>query len=98
MLVFITAINYWTQDFDTQQAIHRTLSPYPQNEMLVLESNLCSSPNIPIKLPPHNNIHCPQKPTVRVKQLGRLGNQMWEYISVWAAAKKTGSEPFLQVV
>jgi galactoside 2-L-fucosyltransferase 1/2 len=45
--------------------------------------------------PPHNNIRCPQKPIVTVKQLGRLGNQMYEYISVWAIAKKTGHEPYV---
>jgi len=95
MLVYLTAISYWTQDFDTQQAIPRMLFPYPQNEVLVFESTLCSSQNIPITPPPNNNIHCPQKPIVTVKQFGRLGNQIWEYISVWAAAKKTGREPYV---
>jgi galactoside 2-L-fucosyltransferase 1/2 len=46
-------------------------------------------------LPPHNNIRCPQKPIVTVEELGRLGNQMYEYISVWAVAKKTGHEPYV---
>ena len=95
MLVFFTALSYWTQDFDNQQAILRTLSPSPQNEMLVIESIMCSSPNIPIKPPPNNNIRCPQKPIVTVKQLGQLGNQIYEYISVWAIAKKTGREPYV---
>ena len=95
LLVFITAVSYWTQDFNTQQAILRTLSPSPQNEMLVIDSTMCSSTNIPIKPPPHNKIRCPQKPIVTVQPLGRLGNQMWEYISVWAVAKKTGHEPYV---
>ena len=30
-----------------------------------------------------------------VQQLGRLGNQTYEYISVWAIAKKTGHEPYV---
>jgi galactoside 2-L-fucosyltransferase 1/2 len=89
------AVSYWTQDVDTQQAIPLTLSTYPQNEMLVFESTLCSSPNIPIKPPPNNNIGCPHKPIVTVQQLGRLGNQMYEYISVWAIATKTGHEPYV---
>ena len=95
MLVFIMAISYWTQDFYTQQAIPCALSPYAQNYMPFYESTLCSSPNIPIKPPPNNNILCPQKPIVTVKQLGQLGNQMNEFVSVWAAAKKTGREPYV---
>ena len=95
LLVFITAVRYWTQDFDTQQAIPRTLLAYPQNEVLFFESTLCSSPNTPIMPPPNNNIHCPQKPIVTVKQMGRLGNQMYEYISVWALANMTGREPYV---
>jgi galactoside 2-L-fucosyltransferase 1/2 len=95
MLVFITALSYWTQDVDNQQAIFLTLSPYPQNEVLAFESTLCLTSKIPITPPPNNNIRCPQKPIVTVKQLGRLGNQIWEYISVWAVAKKTGREPYV---
>jgi galactoside 2-L-fucosyltransferase 1/2 len=95
MLVFITAVSYWTQDVDIQQAIFHTLSPYPQNEVLAFESNLCSSSKITITPPSNNNIRCPQKPIVTVKQTGRLGNQMYEYISVWAMAKKTGREPYV---
>jgi len=87
MLVFITAVSYWTQDFDTQQAIPHTLFPHPDNQMLEYESSPCSSPYTPMKPPPNNNIRCPQKPTETVKQLGRLGNQIFEYIAVSAAAK-----------
>jgi galactoside 2-L-fucosyltransferase 1/2 len=95
MVVFITAASYWAQNFYTQQAIPHTLSPNPQTEILDYESSLCLKSNIPIKPPPNNNIRCPQKPIVTVQQLGRLGNQMYEYISVWAAAKKTGREPYV---
>ena len=71
------------------------LPPYLQNHVMFFESTLCSSPNVHIKPPPKNNIRRPQKPIVTVKQLGGLGNQMWEYISVWAIAKKTGREPYV---
>ena len=40
-------------------------------------------------------MQCPQKPIVTVQQLGRLGNQIYEYISVWAIAKKPGHEPYV---
>jgi galactoside 2-L-fucosyltransferase 1/2 len=95
MLVFITTVSYWTQEFDTQQAIPPGLSPYPRNEVLVFESTMCLSSNIPIQPPPNNNIRCPQKPIVTVRQKGRLGNQIFEYISVWALAKATGREPYV---
>jgi galactoside 2-L-fucosyltransferase 1/2 len=85
----------WTENFDNQQVTIYKSPPHPQNHVLVFESTLCFSSNIPINPPPNNNIHCPQKPIVTVKQLGQLGNQMWEYISVWAAAKKTGREPYV---
>jgi galactoside 2-L-fucosyltransferase 1/2 len=95
VLVFIISGIYWTEGFENQQVIFNILSPHTHNQMLEYESSLCSSPNIPIKPPPHNNVRCPQKPIVTVKQLGRLGNQMYEYISVWAVAKKTGHEPYV---
>ena len=58
----------WAENFDSQQATISKLPPYPQNHMLFFVSTLCSSNNIPIKLPPNNNIHCPQKPIVTVQQ------------------------------
>jgi galactoside 2-L-fucosyltransferase 1/2 len=94
-MVFIITGIQWTQGFKNQQVIINMLSPHPDNQTLDYESSLCSSPNVPLKPPPHNKIHCPQKPIVTVKQLGRLGNQMYEYISVWAIAKKTGREPYV---
>jgi len=95
VLVFIIYEIYWTDGFENQQGIIYTLPPHPHNQTLEYESTLCSSTNITIKPPPHNNIHCPQKPVVTVHQLGRLGNQMYEYISVWAIAKKIGLEPYV---
>ena len=83
-MVFIILGLYWTVGFEKQQVIiyTRMLPPHPHNQMLGYESSLCSSPNIPIKPPPFNNVRFPQKPIVIVKQLGPLGKQMWEYISV----------------
>jgi galactoside 2-L-fucosyltransferase 1/2 len=82
-------------DFDNMEDFFYTLSPYPLNKMLGYESTLCSSPNIHIEPPRHNNIRCPQKPIVTVQQLGRLGNQIYEYASVWAIAKKKAHEPYV---
>jgi galactoside 2-L-fucosyltransferase 1/2 len=94
-LVFITIARYWPKDFYHQQAIPHKLSPSPQIAMLDYESSLCLKLNTHIKPQLHNIIRCPQNPIVTVEQLGRLGNQMYEYISVWAAAKKTGREPYV---
>jgi hypothetical protein len=93
ILVFIESARYWAQDFYTQQAIPHTLSPSPQIAILDYESSLCLKLNTPIKPPLHNHIRCPHEPIVTVQQLERLGNQVYEYISVWAVAKKTGREP-----
>lgn len=38
---------------------------------------------------------CPQDGIVTVMQGGRLGNQLWEYASVWAVARRTGLEPYV---
>lgn len=38
---------------------------------------------------------CPQDGIVTVQQGGRLGNQVWEYASVWALARRTGLEPYV---
>lgn len=38
---------------------------------------------------------CPQDGVVTVMQGGRLGNQLWEYASVWALARRTGLEPYV---
>ncbi|XP_030760490.1 galactoside 2-alpha-L-fucosyltransferase 3-like [Sitophilus oryzae] len=38
---------------------------------------------------------CPQDGIVTIMQGGRLGNQMWEYASVWAVSRRTGLEPYV---
>lgn len=40
-------------------------------------------------------IRCPRYGIVTVMQGGRLGNQMWEYASVWAISRRTGLEPYV---
>lgn len=72
-----------------------TLWTYSEPKMLAYEHSLCSSPMKPIEMASCHRVQCPKKPIVTVRQLGRLGNQMWEYISVWAVAKVTGHEPYI---
>ncbi|XP_057330001.1 galactoside alpha-(1,2)-fucosyltransferase 2-like [Microplitis mediator] len=42
-----------------------------------------------------NRNSCPKFGIVSAAQGGRLGNQIWEYASVWATARRTGLEPFM---
>ncbi|CAH1155196.1 unnamed protein product [Phaedon cochleariae] len=58
-----------------------------------LEQSLCMS-NIK-KRGVWRSGRCPQYGVVSVVQGGRLGNQMWEYASVWALARRTGLEPYV---
>ncbi|XP_065169834.1 galactoside 2-alpha-L-fucosyltransferase SEC1-like [Atheta coriaria] len=39
--------------------------------------------------------NCPRGAIVTIVQGGRLGNQMWEYASVWAVARRTGLEAYI---
>lgn len=68
---------------------------YSESKMLAYEHSLCSSSMKPTEVLSCHRVQCPEKPIVTVRQLGRLGNQMWEYISVWAVAKVTGHEPYV---
>jgi galactoside 2-L-fucosyltransferase 1/2 len=38
---------------------------------------------------------CPPEGIVTVAQGGRLGNQIWEYASVWGVARVTGLVPYV---
>ncbi|XP_019767909.2 galactoside alpha-(1,2)-fucosyltransferase 2 [Dendroctonus ponderosae] len=38
---------------------------------------------------------CPTKGIVTIVPVGRTGNQMWEYSSIWSIAKNTGLQPYL---
>lgn len=57
------------------------------------EQSLCTS-NIK-KKKILRRLRCPQYGIVTIVQGGRLGNQMWEYASVWALARRTGLEPYI---
>lgn len=65
----------------------------PSRTFMDLEQSLCTT-NIK-----HKKLwkrgHCPQYGIVTIMQGGRLGNQMWEYASVWAMARRTGLEPYI---
>lgn len=57
------------------------------------EQSLCSANFKPLR--PQTRRKCPRDGIVTVNQGGRLGNQMWEYASVWAVARRTGLEAFV---
>lgn len=72
--------------------------PKPSDEWkgyLSLERSLCKSNLKPVKVPPTWRTHCPRDGIVTVAQGGRLGNQIWEYASVWALARRTGLEAYV---
>ena len=64
LLVIIMSANFGQKTLIITRQLLKKLPPYPQNHMLFFVSTLCSSPNIPTKPLPNNNIHCPQKPVV----------------------------------
>ncbi|KAJ8679586.1 hypothetical protein QAD02_015373 [Eretmocerus hayati] len=62
------------------------------------EQALCHDPySRGVKIHPnkHKPISCPKYGIISVMQGGRLGNQIWEYASVWATARRTGLEPYM---
>ncbi|KAJ9574572.1 hypothetical protein L9F63_008268 [Diploptera punctata] len=61
----------------------------------MIEKSLCLSEHKDIEIPEKWKHKCPDKPVITVGQGGRLGNQIWEYASVWAVAKGTSREPFV---
>ncbi|XP_077294470.1 galactoside 2-alpha-L-fucosyltransferase SEC1-like [Arctopsyche grandis] len=63
--------------------------------LLSLEKTLCKSNLKPMKVPQAWRGHCPRDGIVTVAQGGRLGNQIWEYASVWALARRTGLEAYV---
>ncbi|KAB0804385.1 hypothetical protein PPYR_01355 [Photinus pyralis] len=58
------------------------------------EKSLCSSSSLKPKKS-WTKQQCPKYGVVTTMQGGRLGNQMWEYASVWAVARRTGLEPYI---
>lgn len=71
--------------------------PNKENKKTVrdYEQSLCKSNLRPLKVPYLWQHYCPKDGIVTVAQGGRLGNQMWEYASAWAVARRTGLEPFV---
>ncbi|KAJ3627626.1 hypothetical protein MTP99_014989 [Tenebrio molitor] len=65
----------------------------PSKTFTDFEQSLCTS-NIKHKKS-WKRANCPQYGIVTIMQGGRLGNQMWEYASVWALARRTGLEPYV---
>ncbi|XP_018335838.1 galactoside 2-alpha-L-fucosyltransferase 2-like [Agrilus planipennis] len=59
-----------------------------------LEQSLCTN-NILKYRKEWARQQCPLYGIVTTMQGGRLGNQMWEYASVWAVARRTGLEPYV---
>lgn len=59
------------------------------------EQALCHTSSKNINIPPKWEYPCPKYGIVSAIQGGRLGNQIWEYASVWATARRTGLEPFM---
>ncbi|KAJ9576431.1 hypothetical protein L9F63_006644, partial [Diploptera punctata] len=61
----------------------------------IVEKSLCESEYKDIEIPVKWKHRCPDKHVITVVQGGRLGNQLWEYASVWAVAKATNREAFV---
>lgn len=66
----------------------------PTRTFLDFEQSLCTS-NIKHGGKPWRRLRCPQYGIVTIVQGGRLGNQMWEYASAWAVARRTGLEAYV---
>ncbi|KAF2893836.1 hypothetical protein ILUMI_12339 [Ignelater luminosus] len=58
------------------------------------EKTLCSRKNIN-KEKKWKEQRCPPQGFVTVNSSARLGNQMWQYISVWGVAKRTGLDAYI---
>lgn len=69
--------------------------PARRTKIWTYEQTLCHTNLRNIKIPPEWRNSCPKYGIVSAVQGGRLGNQIWEYASVWATARRTGLEPFM---
>ncbi|XP_012264554.2 galactoside alpha-(1,2)-fucosyltransferase 2-like [Athalia rosae] len=63
---------------------------FSEYEQLQCHTNLKN-----VRVPPEWENQCPKFGIVSAVQAGRLGNQIWEYASVWAIARSTGLEAFM---
>ncbi|XP_015513870.1 galactoside 2-alpha-L-fucosyltransferase Sec1 [Neodiprion pinetum] len=59
------------------------------------EQPLCHTNLKNVRIPVEWKNQCPKYGIVSAVQAGRLGNQIWEYASVWAIARRTGLEAFM---
>ncbi|XP_015119132.1 galactoside 2-alpha-L-fucosyltransferase 2 isoform X1 [Diachasma alloeum] len=69
--------------------------PMRHTKISIYEQALCRGNVKYIKMPIEWRNPCPKYGIVSAVQGGRLGNQIWEYASVWATARRTGLEPFM---
>ncbi|KAK9871339.1 hypothetical protein WA026_011606 [Henosepilachna vigintioctopunctata] len=67
--------------------------PNSVKTLQALEQSLCSTNTRHHKV--WKKTKCPNYGIVTVIQGGGYGNQMWEYASVWALARRTGLEPYI---
>lgn len=59
------------------------------------EQPLCRTNLKNVRVPAEWRNQCPKYGIVSAVQGGRLGNQIWEYASVWAISRRTGLEAFM---
>lgn len=69
--------------------------PARRTKILAYEQALCRTNLKSVRIPLEWRNPCPKYGIVSAVQGGRLGNQIWEYASVWATARRTGLEPFM---
>ncbi|XP_015600955.1 galactoside 2-alpha-L-fucosyltransferase 3 [Cephus cinctus] len=69
--------------------------PARHTKISTYEQTLCRTNLKNVRVPAEWRNPCPKYGIVSVVQGGKLGNQIWEYASVWATARRTGLEPFM---
>lgn len=85
VISFVHVFLFPLYNVDTKHGLSKTF--------LDFEQSLCTTN---FKHRKHwRRIQCPQYGIVTIMQGGRLGNQMWEYASVWALSRRTGLEPYV---
>lgn len=85
VISFVHIFLFPLYDIDARHASSKTFMDF--------EQSLCNS-NIKRKKV-LRRAQCPQYGIITIVQGGRLGNQMWEYASVWAMARETGLQPYI---
>lgn len=79
--------------------MYTSTPPARHMKIFAYEQALCRTnlKNVNVRIPASElrNNPCPKYGIVSAVQGGRLGNQIWEYASVWATARRTGLEAFM---